>query len=372
MTVEVERDALLAALRQVAGAVEARNTIPVLGNLLMIAEGGSLTVTGTNLDQSASARVDAAGSINTTVDKEKLIAAVTSFKGGRLAIAMVEGRSAVTIKQGRGVRTLPTLSSNDFPQLREPENAVTFEVTGSVLSRLLDATHVAQSTEETRYYLNGVYLHVVDGKLVAVATDGSRLVRAEAALPAGAEAMPNVIVPSKAVGQLRTLLAKVETSVVIVVSETMIAFRIGQTRLASKVVDGTFPGYDRVIPAKAGTMLTLQRDQLIDAPAAVVSVVNAEGDKFKVRGIAIDLTVADGPEVGAKDQAGNAATEPLDVTVSGDAIRFGVNQKFLAQAAGIFADGATLTMAIENPGAPIRIDSDRDADLLAVIMPMRA
>lgn len=372
MTVEVERDALLAALRQVAGVVASRNTIPVLGNLLLIAEGGSLTVTGTDLDLTASARVDAAGSIKTTVDKEKLLAAVGSFKGGRLSIAPVDGRAAVTIRQGRGVRTLPTLSANDFPQLREPENAVTFELAGGVLFRLLEATHVAQCTDETRYYLQGVFIHVVADKLRAAAADGFRMVRAEAEAPAGSDRMPGVIVPSKAVGHLRSLLAKVETAVTLVVTETMAVFRIGETRLATKLIEGTFPDYDRTIPAKGGTSIAMHRDQLIDAPAAVVSVVNAEGEKFKVRSIAIDLTSPEGPEVTAKDQAGNAAAEPLDVVLNGDAIRFGVNQKFLAQVAGIFADAATVTLWIADPAAPMRLESDKDADLVAVIMPMRA
>ena len=372
MTVEVERDALLAALRQVAGVVASRNTIAVLGNLLLIAEGGSLTVTGTDLDQTACARVDAAGSIKTTVDKEKLLAAVASFKAGRLTIDSVEGRAAVTIKQGRGVRTLPTLSPNDFPQLREPEGAVTFEVAGGVLSRLLEATHVAQCTDETRYYLQGVFMHVVDGKLRAAAADGFRMVRAEAEAPEGAVRMPGIIVPTKAVGHLRTLLSKVESAVTVVVTETIAVFRIGDPRLATKLVEGTFPDYERTIPAKGGTILSVKRDQLIDAPAAVVSVVNAEGDKFKVRGVAIDLTQPDGPEVAARDQAGNAATEPLELVVTGDAIRFGVNQKFLAQAAGIFAAAATITLSIADPAAPMRLESDKDADLIAVIMPMRA
>ena len=372
MSFSVERDVMLAALRQVADAVEARNTIPVLGNLLLVAEDGRLTVTGTNLDIEATARCAAAieAPVRITAPKDKLLAAVSSLKPGEIVVALEDKRPALTVKQKRAVRTIPTLAASEFPNLKELDGAVTFEMPSKALGRLFEATAPAISTDEVRYYLNGVFLHRRDGDLVAASTDGHRMVRATMAAPAGSDALEDAIVPRRTVLMLRKLLDKTEVVVAIAATDKAIVFEFGETRIVSKLVEGTFPDYTRVIPAPADFGIEAARDALIEPLVAVGAVVNAEGDKIRSRAVAIDC-VAEAPEIRAQDQAGAFASEPLDVTVTGKPFKFGVNQQYLVQIAGIFSEASKLTLSVADEAAPIRITADKDPDLLAVVMPMR-
>lgn len=372
MKVEIERDALLAALEQVKGVIEARNTIPVLSNVLFAVANGGLTVTGTDLDIEASATATAAGEMLTTLPSDKILAAAKSFKPGKLTIATVDGRSAVTVKQGRGVRTISTLSADDFPKRAALEGGISFSMSSDLLVRLFGTCRIAQSTDETRYYLIGVFLHAVDGKLRAAATDGHRLIRAEADLPSGAAKMPDIIVPTKAVREVLQLLGKVAGEVQIVVAPGAIQFRVGTSTIISKLVEGNYPDYSRVIPDQGDHVITITREQFIAPVAAVSAIVNAEGDKTKVRTVAFDFGAGDDAyEVSAKDQTGTSAIEPLEAAFTGHPIRFGLNSQYARDVVGIFAEGSSLTISLSGPASPLRIVSDKDADLVGVVMPMR-
>lgn len=341
MTVEIERDALLGALQQVNGVIEARCTIPVLSNVLFVAQDGVVTLTGTDLDIEASATAPAIGEMKTTLPSDKILAAAKSFKPGKLTIAPVAGRSAVTIKQGRGVRTISTLSADDYPKMPALADAVRFTMTSDALARLFSACRVAQSTEETRYYLCGVFMHAVDGKLRAVATDGHRLVRADVEMPAGAAEMEDIIVPSKAVGQVLGLIGKVSGEVAIELNAKAIQFRLGTSTIISKLVEGTYPDYTRVIPSEGQHVVTITRELFIAPIASVAAIVNAEGDKIKVRAVAFDFGGGeDAHEVSAKDQTGTSATEPVEATLTGMPIRFGLNSQYGRDVARAIARGA--------------------------------
>lgn len=371
MTIEVERDALLTALRQVADVVEARTTIPVLSNILLVAKDGELTVTGTDLDIEASSTIPAAGEIETTVDARKLVAGVGSLKPGRVSIASAADRTgAVTIKGGRSVRTLGSLSAKDFPKHRGPEAAQSFTMAAATLGRMLGACHVAQSTDETRYYLCGVYLHLVDGQMCAAATDGVRLVRAQAAAPDDAEGMAQVILPSKAVSVLRKMLGKASGEIALRVAQNAVQVTAGGMRLIFKTVDGTFPDYVRVIPVDAdgAHRMIVARDALLDAVNGVTAVMDAEGER-KSRRVRFDLT----PEpllqkLSARDAAGSAATDEVEATIEGGAVSIELDQRYLLSAIGTFAEGSELTMHfVGGSPTPVRLTADKDPDLVAVI-----
>lgn len=372
MKMEVDRDALLGALQQVTGVVEARNTIPVLSNLLMLIDGDMLSVTGTDLDIEATATAPASGDLRITVPNDKIMAAVKSFKSGKLTIATVEGRAALTVKQGRGVRTLSTLPADDFPKRAPLGQSVSFSIPCNSLARIFAKCGVAQSSEETRYYLMGVFLHTVDAKLRGAATDGHRLIRVEVDLPDGADDMADIIVPKKAVAQVLQLIGKSTGDVAVETNNTAISFKVGDGAIISKLIDGTFPDYSRIIPPEEPNRIDIIRDVLISASSAVTSVVNAEGDKTKVRAVAIEMGANDDAhEMTAKDQMGASAMEPIAATYKGAPLRFGVNSQYLRDVAGIFAEGATLSITLQGPAAPLRIVSDNDPDLVGVIMPMR-
>lgn len=372
MTVEIERDALITALEQVKGVIEARNTIPVLSNVLFVVRDGILTVTGTDLDIEANATTSATGEIHTTLPADKILLAAKSFKPGKLKIVALEERGAVTVKQGRGVRTIPVLPADDFPKRPPLKNAVSFAMPSDALARLFGACRVAQSTDETRYYLIGVFMHVAGDKLRAAATDGHRLVRAETALPGGAADMSDIIVPTKAVTQVLQQIGKQSGPVQLEVASDAILFRLGTSMIISKLVDGTFPEYSRVIPDGGSHVITIGREQFVAPVAAASAIVNAEGDKTKIRLVTFDLGTADeAHEVSAKDQAGTSATEPLQASYTGAPLRFGLNSQYARDIAGIFAEGSSLTISLDGAASPLRIVSDKDADLVGVVMPMR-
>ena len=372
MTVAVERDALLVALLQVADVVEARNTIPVLSNLLIEAGDGRMTITGTDLDMQVSAVVAAAGEISTTIAKDKLLAAVQSFRAGDLTIAPIEGRLAVMVKQGRGQRTLPTLPADTFPARKAIDGGTVFDIPAQTLRRLFEVGGVAQSAEETRYYLCGIHLHVMDGRLHAVSTDGHRLIRATIDPPHGAEQLPAMIVGTKAVKQIKKLVGKVDGSVTIRATEERIVAAVGGATVNAALVEGTYPDYTRIIPPVADNVITIQRDALMGPIEAVAAVINPEGDKIKVRGLTFTLAEGEEGVVAARDQSGADASEPLAMTYAGQPIIFGANKQYLATLAGAMADGATLTITIADPKSALLITSDKDPDVTAMMMPMRA
>jgi len=184
--------------------------------------------------------------------------------------------------------------------------------------------------------------------------------------------MADIIMPKKAVAQVLQLIGKSTGEVAVETNNTAISFKVGDGAIISKLIDGTFPDYSRVIPPEEPNRIEINRDVLIAASSAVTSVVNAEGDKTKVRAVAIEMGATDDAhEMTAKDQMGASAMEPIAATYTGAPLRFGVNSQYLRDVAGIFAEGASLSITLHGPAAPLRIVSDNDPDLVGVIMPMR-
>lgn len=371
MTMEIDRDALLGALREVATVVPGRTTIPVLANVLMECVDGKLSITATDLDLQATTTVEAAGELSITLPADKVQAAVQSLRPGRITLEPVANRlGSMRFKQGRNQRTLAGLPAKDFPQRGALEAAKSFSMPAAALARLLETTQAAQSTEETRFYLCGVLLHVSEGHLFAAATDGHRLIRCQADTPDGSVGMPDSIVGSKVVSLLRRLLSKFEGAVRLAFTERAATFALGQTVINAALIDGTFPDYRRVIPQPSTTKLIVSRNELSGAAGGVISVVSGEG-KDKVRRIKVDIGGDGECELSTKDDTGADASELVSGAVTGRAQAFGVNGKYFAGALGIFSDAAQVSIAFDDPAAPILITAETDPDLLAVVMPMR-
>src|ERR687893_2033152 len=252
MKATIERATLLKSLSHVQSVVERRNTIPILSNVLIEArEDGSIRLMATDLDlqvdESVPANVSQPGA--TTVSAHTLFDIVRKLpEGSQVEISAAEGK--MQIAAGRSRFNLSTLPRADFPVIAEGELPTRFELPAATLRQVIDKTKFAISTEETRYYLNGIFLHVSDEAqpvLKAAATDGHRLARVTVPRPAGAEGMPDVIVPRKCVAELRKLLDEVDGTVQVSLSETKVRFGLGSAILTSKLIDGTFPDYSRVI-----------------------------------------------------------------------------------------------------------------------------
>src|SRR5690349_15033958 len=246
MKATIERATLLKSLSHVQSVVERRNTIPILSNVLIeaAAEGG-LRLMATDLDlqivETIEAAVDIPGA--TTVSAHTLFEIARKLpEGTQVELTAADGKMKVVA--GRSNFNLPTLPRDDFPVIAEGELPTKFELPAATLRQIIDKTRFAISTEETRYYLNGIFLHVSDEAqpvLKAAATDGHRLARVTVPRPDGAQGMPGVIIPRKCVAELRKLLDEVDSTVQVSLSESKIRFGLGNAVLTSKLIDGTFP-----------------------------------------------------------------------------------------------------------------------------------
>ena len=279
MKATVERATLLKCLAHVQSVVERRNTIPILSNVLIEAKDG-LRLMATDLDlqvvESIAAHVAMPGA--TTVSAHTLFEIVRKLPdGAQVEIAVAAEK--MTVVAGRYRSSLPTLPRDDFPVIAETDLPTAFVLEAKQLRDIIDKTRFAISTEETRYYLNGIFLHVVDGpapKLRAVATDGHRLAKFELDRPEGADGMPDVIVPRKCIAEIRKLLDEADGPVEVSLSATKVRFRIGAALLTSKLIDGTFPDYSRVIPSANDRLLRIDCKSLSQGVDRVAAIATSE------------------------------------------------------------------------------------------------
>jgi len=371
MKISIERAALLKAVSQAQSVVERRNTIPILANVLIEAEGESVSFRATDLDievvDKIVGQVERAGS--TTVSAVMLHEIVRKLPDGALVQLSDDGTSGrLAIEAGRSNFSLATLPKEDFPVMASSEYAANFSTKSEVLRRLFDKTKFAISTEETRYYLNGVYMHVADadgGKMLrCVATDGHRLARVDADLPDGAADMQGVIVPRKTVNELRKLLDQDDVEIAVSVSETKVRFATPEITLTSKVIDGTFPDYTRVIPS--GNTKKLEVDAAEFAKAVDrVATVSSE------RSRAVKLTLSEDRlilSVNAPDSG--AAEEELAVAYGDEDLEIGFNAKYLLEIASQ-VDRENAVFMFNSSGDPTLMREGNDTSAVYVVMPMR-
>ena len=371
MKVTLERTALLKSLGHVHRVVERRNTIPILSNVLIEAQGASLMLKATDLDleivEASPADVTMAGA--TTVPAHTLYDIVRKLPDG--AQVSLEGGGDATqliVRSGRSRFTLQTLPPSDFPDLAAGEFPHRFELKASDLRRLIEKTQFAISTEETRYYLNGIYLHTleVEGetRIRAVATDGHRLARVELLAPEGSAGMPGVILPRKAVGEIQKLMEDADAIVSVELSTAKVRFSVGAVVLTSKLIDGTFPDYGRVIPAGNDKSLIVER---ADFTAAVdrVSTISSE------RGRAVKLSLTDGRLVlTVTNPDSGTATEEIEVDYDSGPLDIGFNSRYLLDIAAQL-DGDTALLKFADPGSPTLVQDREGSSALYVLMPMR-
>jgi DNA polymerase-3 subunit beta len=381
MRVTVERAALLRSLGHVHRVVERRNTIPILANVLLrAAEGLQLKATDLDIEVVETIPADVAQGGATTVPAHVLYDIVRKLpEGAQVSLeTQGEGGGQMLIRSGRSRFTLQALPETDFPDLAAGDLPHRFTLPAADLKSLIDKTQFAISTEETRYYLNGIYLHTLDdpsGTLLrAVATDGHRLARVEMPAPEGSGGMPGIIVPRKAVAEIQKLVEGGEDAVLLELSPAKVRLTFGGANgdglgtgrvvLTSKLIDGTFPDYQRVIPNGNDKRLTVERGDFARAVDRV-STISSE------RGRAVKLAIADGRlTLTVNNPDSGSATEELEVDYEAPALDIGFNARYLLDIAGQL-DGDTALFRLADPGSPTLIQDREGAPALYVLMPMR-
>lgn len=370
MRLTIERSALLKALNHVQSVVERRNTIPILSNVLISAQGDSLRLTATDLDieisESAPGEVERGG--QTTAPANYLYDFVRKLPDGSAVKLDVAGDDPrLFISAGKSRLHLPILPAGDFPTMPTDGFETRFEIEPTELARLVDKTRFAISTEETRYYLNGIFFHTVEqdgAKLRAVATDGHRLALADATAPQGATGMPGVIVPRKTINELKRLLDDAADMVEIAVSAQKIRFALGDAVLTSKLIDGSFPEYARVIPKSNAKRLKIDNKAFAEAVdrVATVSAERSRSVRLAIEKDKITLTV-NNPDAGV-------ATEDLPADYRDDAMEIGFNAKYLLDVAQQI-EGEEALFELADSGSPTLVRDEADEHALYVLMPLR-
>jgi len=379
MNITIERAALLRSLGHVQSVVERRTTIPVLSNVLLKASGGELSLAATDMDleivEAVPATVTRAGS--TTAPAHTLYEIVRKLPdGAQIELDCGGDSTLLTLRSGRSQFKLGCLPVDDFPQLSGGALKHSFELAAGDLRALIDRTRFAISTEETRYYLNGIYVHAgraVTGSgpgaadipvLRAVATDGHRLARIEIPLPEGAANIPGVIIPRKTVNEIRKLIDEAAARIEISVSENKIRFAFDAITVISKLIDGTFPDYERVIPVGNDKVMEVKAKPFAAAVDRVATISTEKSRAVKLALSRDTLTLsASSPEAGS-------ATEEIEVKYSGPALEIGFNSRYLLDITQqIENDEARFIMA--DAAAPTIVRDAADGGALYVLMPMR-
>jgi DNA polymerase-3 subunit beta len=371
MKVTIERAAILRALGHVHRVVERRTTIPILANVLIAARNGALTLKATDLDleiiEKAPAETPQEGA--TTLPAHTLYDIVRKLpEGAQVSLEATGEQGQLLLRSGRSRFQLQSLPESDFPEVTSGEFSHKFALSPADLKKLIEKTQFAISSEETRYYLNGIFLHTLDveGRIMlrAVATDGHRLARVEMPAPSGSAGMPGVILPRKAVSEIQRLIEDAQGEVAIELSSNKMRFSFGEVVLTTKLIDGTFPDYARVIPSGNDKRLTVERDAFTKAVDRV-STISSE------RGRAVKLSLSEGKlvlSVTNPDQG--SAVEELEADYDAAPLDVGFNAKYLLDIAQQL-DSDTALFRLADPGSPTLIQDRDGANALYVLMPMR-
>ena len=371
MKLTIERAALLKSLNHVQSVVERRNTIPILSNVKIEGRSGNVSFNATDMDldivEQVAADVSRPGA--TTASAHTLYEIVRKLpEGSQVELEMSGEDGHFTLRSGRSRFVLAALPVDDYPVMSGGELPHSFVLAANELKTLIDRTRFAISSEETRYYLNGIYLHgaTTSGVAVlrAVATDGHRLARVEIPLPEGAAGIPGIIVPRKTIGELRKLLEETSLDVTVSLSESKIRFTFDSVTLTSKLIDGTFPDYERVIPTDNDKVLEVDCRAFSHAVDRV-SAISTEKSR------AIKLAVEKGNiTLSASSPENGSAVEELEAVYDSIPIEIGFNSRYLLEIlAQIEGDAARFAMA--DSGSPTVVREVTDSSAVYVLMPMR-
>ena len=373
MKFSIDRSALLIALQHVHSVVERRNTIPILSNVLIEAKEDGVYLTATDMDIAVIEKVD--------LDKSEVIQLGTVTTSAQMLYDIVrklpdnikveflsEKNDRLGIKALSSSFALNCLPSEDFPSISQEDFKYSFNIDSIALIRLLDKTSFAMSLEETRYYLNGIYLHAIKEdnihKLRTVATDGHRLSRVDMNLPEGADGIPGVIIPRKTILEIRKILEDHTGNINLSLSETKIRLSFNNVILTSKLLDGTFPDYSRVIPEQNDKLVTISNQSISEAVDRV-STVSTD----KTRAIKININKGN-LVISATNPDKGSASEYVDVVYDGDEVEIGFNSKYVLDVARQIK-GNEIIIKLSDSVSPTLVYDKDDKEVLFVLMPMR-
>ena len=374
MEFKINSTDLLKALSHIHGIVEVRHTLPILSNIILEAKDDKLILSSTNLDIYCSDKIKA----EVIKSGEVSVSAVTFFEiikrlpsGSEVLMTMEEGENEIRLTCGRSKFNLSTLKTDDFPIISDSDLSTNFVLSADELIRIIDKTKFAVSNEETRYYLNGIFLHKAERNSIqflrAVATDGHRLAQYDIPLPQGAEDITGIIIPKKTIYELRKVLDDANGDVSVSLNENKIKFSFNDLKVVSKVIDGTFPDYTKVIPQKNDKNFKTNNSDLKNAIDRVSAVAANEESKSKAIKFCIENNSL---SLSVESQSKGSANEMIDVNYSGDKVDIGFNSKYIIDICNE-VDGDEISISLSDSISPAIILDKTDENLFFVLMPMR-
>ncbi len=373
MKFSIDRSALLTALQHVHSVVERRNTIPILSNVLIEAKEDGVYLTATDMDIAVIEKINLEKSevmqLGTITTSAQMLYDIVRKLPENVKVELLsEKNDRLGIKASSSSFALNCLPAEDFPSISQEEFKFTFSLETNDLIRLIDKTSFAMSLEETRYYLNGIYLHAVKDaegeKLRTVSTDGHRLSRVDMNIPEGANEIPGVIVPRKTIMEIRKLLEDHSDIINLSLSDNKIKLSFSNVILTSKLLDGTFPDYSRVIPEQNDKTVTIS-NQLLSEAVDRVSTVSTD----KTRAIKVNISKGN-LIISATNPDKGSASESLDVIYDGEEVEIGFNSKYVLDVARQIK-GNEIIIKLSDSVSPTLVYDKDDKGVLFVLMPMR-
>ncbi len=364
MNFSAARDVLLKPLQAVIGVVERRQTMPILSNVLLVARDGELSVTATDLEVElvATANVEAASGGEITVSGRKLLDICRALPDDAIVEVQLSGEK-LNVRSGRSKFQLATLPAAEFPTIEDIKSGQTISVDQATVMRLIEKTHFSMAQQDVRYYLNGMLLETAEGHLRAVATDGHRLALCEAEVDGTSGDEQQVIVPRKGVLELQRLMSG-EGQIDLELGANHIRIQLEGIRFTSKLIDGRFPEYERVIPKESANELKADKGALRGALQRAAILSNE-----KYRGIRLIIRDS-GVVIQAHNPEQEEAEEELEVSYSGEDIEIGFNVNYLLDAIGA-VDGDEVRLSVLDSNSSCLIREPGNEANKFVVMPMR-
>lgn len=370
MHLRVDRTQLLRVVAHAQGVVEKKTTVPLLAHMRLRTEAEALSLAATDLDLAYTERVAA------SIDEPGMLSVPAHLFYDILRKLPTKAELTLTTQgltgqmkviAGQSEFVVPTLPGDEFPDIQHAEMPCRFEMAAADLRFLIDHTRFAIALEETRYYLNGLYWHVDahdTEHLRVVATDGHRLAKAKIPRPQGCEAMPSVILSRKTIGELRKIIDTADGAVVVALSDRQVQFQVGSAVLVSRLIDGVFPDYQRVIPSQHNRTATIAAAALAEAVdrVAIITHERARAVRFSFAANQCELTT--------HNAENGSAREVVAIDYVGEPLAIGFNARYIADILDQVA-GDTVTIALSDTTAPALVRDQGDGRVLYVVMPMR-
>ncbi len=370
MKFKISRSILFKTLSHLQGIVDKKNSLPILANILIHAEDNKLILSSTDMDISIVEQINCnvLENGNTTINSQIFYDIVRKIDdNGEIEIISNNGK-LLTLRSNGSRFSLASLPKEDYPIIEKDNSGVDITINSKILFKLIDKTKFAISNEETRYFLNGLYFNVKNENnkniVTLVGTDGHRLAKFSHEIEGQIDQVPGVIIPKKTIYELSKLLSEFDDDIKISISSNKIVFIIGEITFISKLIDGSFPDYKRVIPIDNNNILKINRDKLLSAVDRVSTIANEKTPVIKFRLLKNVLNL------NTFNNENSTASEDLDVNYDGDELEIGFNSKYIMDIVNNLED-ENISINLKDNTSPVIAQENLNTDLVYVLMPMR-